>query len=75
MMCYAKYGITKPQQTFILRNMKLFYERYAQLGKKLLRAVAVLRWGHNLLLLTLGFLGLTGPIAEKGAMLLANALS
>ena len=32
-------------------NMKLFYERYAGSGKKLLQAVAVLRWGHNLLLL------------------------
>ena len=32
-------------------NMKLFYERYAHSGKKLLQAVAVLRWGHNLLLL------------------------
>ncbi len=32
-------------------NMKLFYERYAKSGKKLLQAVAVLRWGHNLLLL------------------------
>ena len=34
-----------------LWNMKLFYERYAKSGKKLLQAVAVLRWGHNLLLL------------------------
>lgn len=34
-----------------LWNMKLFYERYARSGKKLLQAVAVLRWGHNLLLL------------------------
>ena len=34
-----------------LWNMKLFYERYAHSGKKLLQAVAVLRWGHNLLLL------------------------
>lgn len=34
-----------------LWNMKLFYERYASSGKKLLQAVAVLRWGHNLLLL------------------------
>lgn len=32
-------------------NMKLFYERYANSEKKLLQAVAVLRWGHNLLLL------------------------
>ena len=34
-----------------LWNMKLFYERYADADKKLLQAVAVLRWGHNLLLI------------------------
>ena len=31
--------------------MKLFYERYAESDKKLLQAVAVLQWGHNLLLI------------------------
>lgn len=34
-----------------LWNMKRFYERYYQLDTKLLRSVAVLPWGHNLLLL------------------------
>lgn len=34
-----------------LWNMKRFYERYYQLDTKLLQAVAVLPWGHNLLLL------------------------
>ncbi|MEE1290738.1 MAG: PDDEXK nuclease domain-containing protein [Spirochaetota bacterium] len=34
-----------------LWNMKLFYERYAESDKKLLQAVAVLQWGHNLLLI------------------------
>lgn len=34
-----------------LWNMKLFYERYAESEKKLLQAVAVLQWGHNLLLI------------------------
>ena len=34
-----------------LWNMKLFYERYIDSDKKLLQAVAVLQWGHNLLLL------------------------
>ncbi len=34
-----------------LWNMKRFYERYVQAEAKLLRAVAVLPWGHNLLLL------------------------
>lgn len=34
-----------------LWNMKLFYERYADSDKKLLQAVAVLQWGHNLLLI------------------------
>lgn len=34
-----------------LWNMKRFYERYVQAGAKLLQAVAVLPWGHNLLLL------------------------
>lgn len=34
-----------------LWNMKRFYERYYQAGTKLLQAVAVLPWGHNLLLL------------------------
>ncbi|MDP3462891.1 MAG: PDDEXK nuclease domain-containing protein [Bacteroidales bacterium] len=34
-----------------LWNMKRFYERYVQSEAKLLRAVAVLPWGHNLLLL------------------------
>ena len=33
-----------------LWNMKLFYERYFDSDKKLLQAVAVLSWGHNLLL-------------------------
>lgn len=37
-----------------LWNMKLFYERYADSDKKLLQAVAVLRWGHNLLLINKG---------------------
>ena len=31
--------------------MKLFYERYIDSDKKLLQAVAVLQWGHNLLLI------------------------
>lgn len=34
-----------------LWNMKLFYERYIDSDKKLLQAVAVLQWGHNLLLI------------------------
>ncbi len=34
-----------------LWNMKRFYERYHQADEKLLQAVAVLPWGHNLLLL------------------------
>ena len=34
-----------------LWNMKRFYERYYQVDTKLLRSVAVLPWGHNLLLL------------------------
>jgi len=34
-----------------LWNMKRFYERYYQQDTKLLQAVAVLPWGHNLLLL------------------------
>jgi predicted nuclease of restriction endonuclease-like (RecB) superfamily len=34
-----------------LWNMKRFYERYYQADAKLLQAVAVLPWGHNLLLL------------------------
>lgn len=34
-----------------LWNMKRFYERYYQQNEKLLQAVAVLPWGHNLLLL------------------------
>ncbi|MBP5457376.1 MAG: DUF1016 family protein [Paludibacteraceae bacterium] len=34
-----------------LWNMKLFYERYADSDKKLLQTVAVLQWGHNLLLI------------------------
>ena len=34
-----------------LWNMKRFYERYYQADSKLLQAVAVLPWGHNLLLL------------------------
>lgn len=34
-----------------LWNMKLFYERYANSDKKLLQAVAVLQWGHNLLMI------------------------
>lgn len=34
-----------------LWNMKRFYERYYQADKKLLQGVAVLPWGHNLLLL------------------------
>ena len=34
-----------------LWNMKLFYERYSSSDKKLLQAVAVLQWGHNLLLI------------------------
>ncbi len=34
-----------------LWNMKRFYERYYQADIKLLQAVAVLPWGHNLLLL------------------------
>ena len=34
-----------------LWNMKRFYERYYQAGTKLLQTVAVLPWGHNLLLL------------------------
>ena len=31
--------------------MKLFYERYIDSDKKLLQDVAVLQWGHNLLLI------------------------
>lgn len=31
--------------------MKFFFERYKDSGKKLLQAVAVLQWGHNLLLI------------------------
>jgi predicted nuclease of restriction endonuclease-like (RecB) superfamily len=34
-----------------LWNMKLFYERYYQADPKLRQAVAVLPWGHNLLLI------------------------
>ena len=34
-----------------LWNMKLFYERYKNEDPKLLQAVAVLPWGHNLLIL------------------------
>lgn len=34
-----------------LWNMKRFYERYYQADTKLLQSVAVLPWGHNLLLL------------------------
>lgn len=34
-----------------LWNMKLFYERYAASDKKLLQLVALLQWGHNLLLI------------------------
>lgn len=34
-----------------LWSMKLFYERYIDSDKKLLQAVAVLQWGHNLLLI------------------------
>lgn len=34
-----------------LWNMKRFYERYFKADQKLLQAVAVLHWGHNLLLL------------------------
>jgi predicted nuclease of restriction endonuclease-like (RecB) superfamily len=34
-----------------LWDMKRFYERYYQADTKLLQAVAVLPWGHNLLLL------------------------
>lgn len=34
-----------------LWNMKRFYERYYQVDTKLLQGVAVLPWGHNLLLL------------------------
>src|SRR5690606_17434029 len=34
-----------------LWNMKRFYERYYQEDTKLLQSVAVLPWGHNLLLL------------------------
>lgn len=34
-----------------LWNMKRFYERYYLADSKLLQAVAVLKWGHNLLLL------------------------
>ncbi len=34
-----------------LWNMKLFYERYKSSKEKLLQSVAVLAWGHNLLLI------------------------
>lgn len=34
-----------------LWNMKRFYERYSQADQKLLQLVAVLPWGHNLLLM------------------------
>ena len=34
-----------------LWNMKLFYERYVNSDKKLLQAVALLQWGHNLLMI------------------------
>ncbi len=36
-----------------LWNIKLFYERYYQADQKLLQAVAVLPWGHNLLLINI----------------------
>ncbi len=47
---YPKMGVS-PRQ---LWNMKKFYERYAEHGKKLLRSVALLPWSHNLLLLNKG---------------------
>ena len=61
-----------------LWNMKRLYERYYQEDTKLLQAVAVLPWGHNLLLLdkslsanevfkssyNLGFLRITEPVKE-----------
>ena len=37
-----------------LWNMKRFYERYRNEDEKLLQAVAVLPWGHNLILLDKG---------------------
>lgn len=37
-----------------LWNMKRFYERYKDEDPKLLQAVAVLPWGHNLLLMDKG---------------------
>ncbi len=35
-------------------NMKNFYDRYADHEEKMLRAVALLPWSHNLLLLSKG---------------------
>ena len=48
---YPKMGVS-PRQ---LWNMKKFYERYAGHDEKVLRAVALLPWSHNLLLLSKGF--------------------
>ncbi len=47
---YPKMGVS-PRQ---LWNMKKFYERYAEHDEKVLRAVALLPWSHNLLLLSKG---------------------
>lgn len=44
---YSNMGLSTRQ----MWNMKKFYLRYADSGSKLLQAVAVLPWGHNLLLL------------------------
>ena len=44
---YPKMGLSTRQ----LWNMKKFYLRYAGHDEKLLQAVAVLPWGHNLLLM------------------------
>lgn len=45
---YPKMGLSERQ----LWNMKKFYVRYASSAQKLLQAVAVLPWSHNLLLLS-----------------------
>ena len=47
---YPKMGVS-PRQ---LWNMKKFYLRYADSDAKLLQAVAVLPWSHNLLLINKG---------------------
>lgn len=64
-----------------LWNMKRFYERYYQADTKLLQSVAVLPWGHNLLLLDkvqslLAVAFYANEVADKGWSrdLLLNAI-